>query len=294
MGRKDEGKDGEGAPDTKLDPVETGLKLLDVIRDAKSGDDGEGSEPQKVFVVNARDIGGGPGGGRGGRRSRRRGPPRPPTPPPVPPRLGARLMNAVGTIGKMGKAIPAGTVFEAGIKAFDTYTTAKTAQEKAEGYGGAAGGLAGSVAGAAAGAAIGSVVPIIGTAVGGLVGAFLGGMGGDTVGGMFGKTSFAKSLFGNDAEPGDVVRSMSARSGRSESQSPLMLRLDPKPAMVDQKITFAPHMPITVQGDVKDPADLMRQLQPMMQGQLNDFARQLEDNARRANDRKLYDAPHIG
>ena len=294
MGRKDEAAEGEGAGDTKLDPVETGLKLLDVIREAKGGEDGESSEPQKVFVVNARDIGGGPGGGRGGRRSRRRGPPRPPTPPPVPPRLGARLMNAVGTISKAGKAIPAGTVFEAGIKAFDTYTTAKTAQEKAEGYGGAAGGLAGSVAGAAAGAAIGSVVPIIGTAVGGLVGAFLGGMGGDTVGGMFGKTSFAKSLFGNDAEPGDVVRSMSARSGRSESQSPLMLKLDPKPAMVDQKITFAPHMPITVQGDVKDPADLMRQLQPMMQGQLNDFARQLEDNARRANDRKLYDAPHIG
>lgn len=292
MGRKDE--DGEGAPDTKLDPVETGLKLLDVIREAKGGDDGESSEPQKVFVVNARDIGGGPGGGRGGRRSRRRGPPRPPAPPPVPPRLGARLMNAVGTISKAGKAIPAGTVFEAGIKAFDTYTTAKTAQEKAEGYGGAAGGLAGSVAGAAAGAAIGSVVPIIGTAVGGLVGAFLGGMGGDAVGGMFGRSSFAKSLFGNEAEPGDVVRSMNGKTGSPQAPSPLMLKSETKPASIDQKFTFAPHMPITVQGDVKDPADLMRQLQPMMQGKLNDFARQMEDNARRANDRKLYDAPHIG
>ncbi len=295
LGRKDEDKEGEGAADTKLDPVETGLKLLDVIREAKGGEDGESSEPQKVFVVNARDIGGGgPGGGRGGRRSRRRGPPRPPAPPPVPPRLGARLMNAVGTISKAGKAIPAGTVFEAGIKAFDTYTTAKTAQEKAEGYGGAAGGLAGSVAGAAAGAAIGSVVPIIGTAVGGLVGAFLGGMGGDAVGGMFGKTSFAKSLFGSDAEPGDVVRSMSAQSGRSQAPSPLVLKSESKPAPIDQKFTFAPHMPITVQGDVKDPDELMRKLQPMMQGHLNDFARQMEDNARRANDRKLYDSPHIG
>ncbi len=291
LGRKDE--EGEGAPDTKLDPVETGLKLLDVIREAKGGDDGESSEPQKVFVVNARDLGG-PGAGRGGRRSRRRGPPRPPAPPPVPPRLGARLMNAVGTISKAGKAIPAGSLFEAGIKAFDTYTTAKTAQEKAEGYGGAAGGLAGSVAGAAAGAAIGSVVPIIGTAVGGLVGAFLGGMGGDAVGGMFGKSSFAKSLFGDDAEPGDVVRSMSAQSGKSQAPSPLVLKSETKPAPIDQKFTFAPHMPITVQGDVKDPDELMRKLQPMMQGQLNDFARQMEDNARRANDRKLYDAPHIG
>lgn len=294
LGRKDDAAEGEGAADTKLDPVETGLKLLDVIREAKGGEDGESSEPQKVFVVNARDIGGGPGGGRGGRRSRRRGPPRPPAPPPVPPRLGARLMNAVGTISKAGKAIPAGSLFEAGIKAFDTYTTAKTAEEKAEGYGGAAGGLAGTMAGAAAGAAIGSVVPIIGTAMGGLVGAFLGGMGGDTVGGMFGKTSFAKSLFGNDAEPGDVVRSMSAKAGSPQAPSPLMLKSETKPAPVDQTFTFAPHMPITVQGDVKDPADLMRQLQPMMQGQLNDFARQMEDNARRANDRKLYDAPHTG
>ena len=296
MGRKDDGGEGEGAADTKLDPVETGLKLLDVIREAKGGGDEGGPEhTQKVFVVNAREIGGGGpgGGGRGGRRSRRRGPPRPPVPPPppVPPRFGTRL---IGAVDRMGKALPAGSVLEAGIKAFDTYTTAKTAEEKAEGYGGAAGGLAGSVAGAAAGAAIGSVVPIIGTAVGGLVGAFLGGMGGDTVGGMLGKTSFAKSLFGNDAEPGDVVRSMSAKAGSPQAPSPLMLKSETKPAPVDQTFTFAPHMPITVQGDVKDPADLMRQLQPMMQGQLNDFARQMEDNARRANDRKLYDAPHTG
>ncbi|OZY39238.1 phage tail tape measure protein [Pseudomonas fragi] len=297
MGRKDDAAEGEGTSDTKLDPVETGLKLLDVIREAKGGGDEGGPEhTQKVFVVNAREIGGGGpgGGGRGGRRSRRRGPPRPPAPPPVPPRLGARLMNAVGTISKAGKAIPAGSLFEAGIKAFDTYTTAKTAQEKAEGYGGAAGGLAGSVAGAAAGAAIGSVVPIIGTAVGGLVGAFLGGMGGDAVGGMFGRSSFAKSLFGNDAEPGNVVRSMSAQSGRPQAPSPLVLKSESKPAPIDQKFTFAPHMPITIQGDVKDPDELMRKLQPMMQGQLNDFARQMEDSARRANDRKLYDAPHIG
>lgn len=295
LGRKDEDKEGEGAPDTKLDPVETGLKLLDVIREAKGGDDEAGPDhTQKVFVVNAREIGGGGpgGGGRGGRRSRRRGPPRPPAPPPVPPRLGARLMNAVGTLGKVSKAIPAGTVFEAGIKAFDTFTTAKTAEEKAEGYGGAAGGLAGSLAGAAAGAAIGSVVPIIGTAMGGLVGAFLGGMGGDAVGGMFGKTSFAKSLFGNDAEPGDVVRSMQA--GSPKAPAPLVIKAESKPAPIDQKFTFAPHMPITIEGDVKDPDELMRKLQPMMQGHLNDFARQMEDSARRANDRKLYDAPHIG
>ncbi|MGP5488340.1 phage tail tape measure protein [Pseudomonas helleri] len=297
LDRKDEAPGGGDGLDTKLDPVDTGMKLLDVIREAKQGEGALGSEhTQRVFVVNARDLGG-PGAGTRGvgrrnRRARRAGRIRPPA-PPVPPRLGARLMGAVGTLGKMGKVLPAGTVFEAGIKALDTYSTAKTAQEKAEGYGGAAGGLAGSVAGAAAGAAIGSVVPIIGTAVGGLVGAFLGGIGGDTLGGMLGKSSFAKSLFSSDSEPGDVVRAMSAKSGPSQAPSSLMLKPETKPATVEQSISFAPHMPITIQGDVKDPDELMRKLQPLMQGQLQDFARQMEDNARRANDRKLYDIPHI-
>lgn len=297
LNRKDESPVGDGGVDTTLDPVDTGMKLLDVIREAKGGDDESGPDhTQKVFVVNARDMGG-PGAGTSGvgrrnRRARRARRIRPPA-PPVPPRLGARLMGAVGTLGKMGKVLPAGTVFEAGIKALDTYSTAKTAQEKAEGYGGAAGGLAGSVAGAAAGAAIGSVVPIIGTAVGGLVGAFLGGIGGDALGGMFGKSSFAKSLFGSDSEPGDVVRAMSVKTGPLQAPSPLMLKPEAKPAMVEQSISFAPHMPITIQGDVKDPDELMRKLQPMMQGQLKDFARQMEDNARRANDRQLYDSPHV-
>ena len=82
--------------------------------------------------------------------------------------------------------------------------------------------------------------------------------------------------------------------GRTQAPSPLMLKPESKPAVVDQKITFAPHMPITVQGDVKDPDEFMRKLQPMMQGQFQDFARRMEDDARRANDRKLYDAPHTG
>ena len=293
LGRKEE--EGEAEAKTGIDPVETGLQLLDVIREAKQGDDGDGSDQtQKVFVVNARELGGGGGGGggrRGGRRSRRRGPPRPPAPPPVPPRLGARLMNAVGTVSKVGKAIPGAKVFDAGLKVLDTYTTAKTAEEKAEGYGGAAGGLAGSVAGAAAGAAIGSVVPILGTAIGGMIGAFLGGMGGESLGSLLGQSTLAKSLFGGDSAPGDVVRSMKA--GTTQAPSPLLLKPQDKPTAIEQAITFAPHMPITIQGDVKDPDELMRKLQPMMQGQFKDFARQMEDDARRANDRKLYDSPHV-
>ena len=295
LGRKEE--DGEAEAKTGIDPVETGLQLLDVIREAKQGDDGDGPDhTQKVFVVNAGELGGGGGGGgaggrRGGRRSRRRGPPRPPAPPPMPPRLGARLMNAVGTVSKVGKAIPGAKLFDAGLKVLDTYSTAKTAEEKAEGYGGAAGGLAGSVAGAAAGAAIGSVVPILGTAIGGMIGAFLGGMGGESLGSMLGQSALAKSLFGGDSAPGDVVRSMKA--GTPQAPSPLLLKPQAKPTAIEQAITFAPHMPITIQGDVKDPDELMRKLQPMMQGQFKDFARQMEDDARRANDRKLYDSPHV-
>ena len=294
LGRKEDEAEGEAAAKTGIDPVDTGLNLLDAILEAKQGDDGDGSDQtQKVFVVNAGDLGGaggGAGGRRAGRRSRRRGPPRPP-PPPVPPRLGARLMNAVGTVSKVGKAIPGAKLFDAGLKVLDTYSTAKTAEEKAEGYGGAAGGLAGSVAGAAAGAAIGSVVPILGTAIGGMIGAFLGGMGGESLGSMLGQSTLAKSLFGGDSAPGDVVRSM--RAGTSQAPSPLLLKPQAKPTAIEQAITFAPHMPITIQGDVKDPDELMRKLQPMMQGQFKDFARQMEDDARRANDRKLYDSPHV-
>ena len=295
LGRKEDEAEGEAAAKTGIDPVETGLNLVDAILEAKQGDDGGGPDhTQKVFVVNAGDLGGpGAGGGsrRAGRRARRRGPPRPPPPPPVPPRLGARLVGAVSTLGKVTKAIPGAKVFDAGLKVLDTYSTAKTAEEKAEGYGGAAGGLAGSVAGAAAGAAIGSVVPILGTAIGGMIGAFLGGMGGESLGSMLGQSTLAKSLFGSDAAPGDVVRSM--KSGPMQAPSPLLLKPQAKPTAIEQAITFAPHMPITIQGDVKDPDELMRKLQPMMQGQFKDFARQMEDNARRADDRKLYDSPHV-
>ena len=295
LGRNDDEAEGEAAAKTGIDPVETGLNLFDAIREAKQGADGDGSDQtQKVFVVNAGDLGGpgvGAGGRRGGRRARRRGPPRPPPPPPVPPRLGARLVGAVSTLGKVTKAIPGAKVFDAGLKVLDTYSTAKTAEEKAEGYGGAAGGLAGSVAGAAAGAAIGSVVPILGTAIGGMIGAFLGGMGGESLGSLLGQSPLAKSLFGGDSAPGDVVRSMKAST--TQAPSPLLLKPQAKPTAIEQAITFAPHMPITIQGDVKDPDELMRKLQPMMQGQFKDFARQMEDDARRANDRKLYDSPHV-
>ncbi|MNP86284.1 hypothetical protein D3C76_1864230 [compost metagenome] len=53
-------------------------------------------------------------------------------------------------------------------------------------------------------------------------------------------------------------------------------------------------MPITIEGDVKDPGELTRQLDTMLQNRFRDFSRELEDSARRANNRQLYDSPHIG
>lgn len=201
--------------------LDAGMTMFEAFT-AKDDDGGEGgdSDPQKVFVVNAAEIGGGSGAGAaggtdaGGRNnSRRRGrrrrggsaggaggaarpparPPVPPPPPPAPPpRLGAvaRVGAVASKLGDLGKAIPGGALIEAGSKALDTFQNAETQDEKAEGYGSAAGGLAGTMAGAAAGAAIGSVVPVIGTVVGGAIGAFLGGMGGDALGGLAGKAWF--------------------------------------------------------------------------------------------------------
>jgi phage tail tape-measure protein len=106
-----------------------------------------------------------------------------------------KAARALRGVTRLGKFVPGGKLIDGGATVLDVAMNAKTQDEKAEGYGGAAGGMAGTLAGAAAGAAIGSVVPVIGTAVGGVVGAFLGGLGGESVGGWLGKR-----LFGEDAE----------------------------------------------------------------------------------------------
>ncbi|MBK5415251.1 phage tail tape measure protein [Pseudomonas sp. TH31] len=335
----------------------------------EAGSDGDGVK--KVFVVNAGDLRGTAGGpgetrrrGRGARRgaSRRRpglpraggssrspipGPrppvPRPPVPLPRPPipslpvpsgamaKLGG-VVQAVGKVGKAAKMIPGGSLMEAGAMAFETYETAKTKNEKAEGYGAAAGNLAGTMAGAAAGAAIGSVVPIIGTAIGGLIGAYLGSQGGAALGGSLGK-----SLFGGEEEKsappatpllmaprpgpaipslatmgqsfngangsgallmasatpppgpalGDVARSLAVQA----AAKPAAVAIQPKepekpvPAKVDQQFQYSLNMPVTVQGDVKDPQRLAQEMMPHMQRMMADAAKQ--------NAAKLYDEPHV-
>lgn len=218
------------------------------------------------------------------------------------------VAGAVGKVGKAAKVIPGGTLLESGAMAFETFQNAKTKDEKAEGYGSAAGNLAGTMAGAAAGAAIGSVVPIIGTAIGGMIGAYLGSQGGAALGGSLGKSLFG----GEDEKPeqtakapvpttplmltsaaqqgpalGDVARSMAVTAPLKSAA----LAIQPKepekpvPAKVDQQFQYSLNMPVTVQGDVKDPQALAQDLMPHMQRMMADAAK--------SNAAKLYDEPHV-
>ncbi|WP_332762538.1 phage tail tape measure protein [Pseudomonas koreensis] len=250
---------------------------------------------------------------RGPRQSMPRSPVSIPSPsvPSVPSGALSKLGVVAETVGKAGKAakvIPGGTLLESGAMAFETFQNAKTKDEKAEGYGSAAGNLAGTMAGAAAGAAIGSVVPIIGTAIGGMIGAYLGSQGGAALGGSLGKSLFG----GEDEKPeqaakapvpvmplmmtsaaqqgpvlGDVARSMAVTAPLKSAA----LAIQPKepekpvPAKVDQQFQYSLNMPVTVQGDVKDPQALAQDLMPHMQRMMADAAK--------SNAAKLYDEPHV-
>ncbi|AZC23238.1 phage tail tape measure protein [Pseudomonas sessilinigenes] len=257
--------------------------------------------------------------------------------------LGLSALKSVGGLVKgMSPWVKGGgalAVLGAGIKIADTFQNAKTKDEKAEGYGGAAGGLAGAMigtkAGMAFGAAIGTIVPGLGTAIGGAVGAVVGGAlgywGGDALGAKAGKALFgsddslkrmpyagplmmrdagknippvlgdiAKSFKASPAplmlkvpeaaKPvmGQVVRSMAGTE--SPVATPAMIKppelAKPLPPKVDQQFSFAPALSVTVQGDVKDPAQLARELTPHLRLQFDEYSRQ-------AAARQLSDEPHV-
>ncbi|MDB6447164.1 phage tail tape measure protein, partial [Pseudomonas sp. 21TX0197] len=311
------------APKTGIKTVDKGLGVLGKLMGAEADPAaGISNEPQRVFVVNADAIGRagsgpgvGPSGGAGrrqrgrrGRRSaigtisRRRLPARMPSVPTVSapvasvmPKVG--LLSAVpiaaaaeavpsGSLGmavkslrgvtRATKRIPGGSVLDAGVGVLDTALNATTRDEKAEGYGGAAGGLAGALAGGAAGAAIGSVVPIIGSAIGGAIGAALGGLGGESIGGFLGKSWFGSEAKAEETKPPEVAKP-------AESATPV-------PPKVEQAFSFAPAVSITVQGDVKDPAQLARELEPHLRQLMEAFSR---ETLARQSSNQLFDAPHV-
>jgi TP901 family phage tail tape measure protein len=218
------------------------------------------------------------------------------------------VAETVGKVSKAAKVIPGGTLLESGAMALETFQNAKTKDEKAEGYGSAAGNLAGTMAGAAAGATIGLMVPIIGPAIGGLIGAYLGSQGGAALGGSLGKSLFG----GEDEKPeqtakapvpatplmllsaaqqgpvlGDVARSMAVTAPLKSAAMAIQPKeaAKPEPAKVDQQFQYSLNMPVTVQGDVKDPQTLAQDLMPHMQRMMADAAR--------SNAAKLYDEPHV-
>ncbi len=237
------------------------------------------------------------------------------------------LLRGAKSLVKRGGVL---SVLDAGLQIADTYQNAKTRDEKAEGYGGAAGGLVGAWAGAkmgaAAGAAIGSVVPGLGTAFGGAVGTVLGGALGYWGGGALGAYA-GKAMFGSDeslkqmpaAGPlmmrnagqnlppvmGDIAKSF--QSGQTpplmgqavrSMASPLASTATPAtinppesfksqvPPVIEQQFSFAPYLSISVQGDVRDPAQLARELEPHLRWQFDEFSRQ-------AAARQLFDAAHV-
>ncbi|WP_434673813.1 phage tail tape measure protein [Pseudomonas sp. R1-15] len=311
------------APKTGIKTVDKGLGVLGKLMGA--GNDSSGglsTEPQRVFVVNADAIGragSGPGSGadgagrrqrgRRGRRSgigtlpRRRLPGRASSIPSVSAPAAVSMMPKVGLLaaapiaaaaeavpdGSLGRAVqsfrgvtratkrlPGGSVLDAGVGVIDTALNATTQDEKAEGYGGAAGGFAGALAGGAAGAAIGSVVPIIGTAIGGAIGAALGGLGGESIGSFLGKSWFGSEAKAEEAKPPEVAKPA-----------------DPTPPVlpkVEQAFSFAPNVSITVQGDVKDPAQLARELEPHLRQLMEAFSR---ETLARQSSSQLFDAPHV-
>lgn len=311
------GAEAPALPKTGNKALDAGLGVLGKVFGGAASNDAAGgasNEPQRVFVVNANAIGGlgatgaagGPAGpSRRGRRGRRnRGAGRAPrSSAPAAPALGAaaslagtadagRLGRAAGALSKMThgiKRMPGGNLLDAGASMMDVALNAKTQDEKAEGYGTAAGGFAGALAGGAAGAAIGSVVPIIGTAIGGAIGAAIGGMGGESLGGWLGL-----KLFGEDKPqaPGDVAKSLAEAAPAAPAVAKaLETPAKTEPPKIDQAFSMAPTIPITIQGDVLDPAAKVREMEGPLRAL---FESVMRDTLARQASTQLYDAPMVG
>ncbi|APC14923.1 phage tail tape measure protein [Pseudomonas frederiksbergensis] len=89
---------------------------------------------------------------------------------------------------------------------------------------------------------------------------------------------------------GDVTRSLTKPA---TSSMPAPLAPDPpppppksEPPKIEQRVDIQAPLHITVQGDVKDPAQLARELRPFIEQQMREATQQLQN-------RKLYDEPHV-
>ncbi len=221
-----------------------------------------GAGVQRVFVVNmpgggfgGADVPGGTGGKPGAGGAKAGG------------RL-ARLKDGAMALG--GRLAPYATKIGSGLavagaayQVYDTAKNAKTTEEKAAGYGGAAGGLAGGLAGSKLGAMAGAFGGPIGIAVGGILGGILGSVAGDKLGGWAGGKLAAEK----PAAPAEV-----AKAAAPAFSAPKLAA--EKPAAAPQQLTFSPTIQVTVQGDVKDPRQLANELMPHLRRMFEQFQSQ--------------------
>jgi hypothetical protein len=239
---------------------------------------------------------------------------------------GAALGSAAGVAGAVARRLApyagrlGGVAAMAGgaLQVYQTHRDAKTRDQKAEGYGGAAGALAGGLlgakGGAASGAMIGAFAGPLGLAVGGVVGGLVGGAAGAYIGQKALGYS-TKALFGDKkAEPGAVPappiqpngplvggtpEALAAAARAAAVQSALQGVLQNPPAALPRapllappapavapNVHFAPAITVTVQGDVKEPASIARELMPHLQRLMEELR---ASQARTA----LFDGVHV-
>ncbi|PHV05008.1 hypothetical protein CSQ96_22675 [Janthinobacterium sp. BJB412] len=236
---------------------------------------------------------------------------------------GASLGTAAGVAGGLARRLApyagrlGGVAAMAGgaLQVYQTYRDAKTKDQKAEGYGGAAGALAGGLLGAKGGAATGAMIGAfagpLGLAVGGVIGGLVGGAAGAYIGQKALGYS-AKALFGDKkVEPGAApapaiqpngplvggtpealaaaARAAALQSALQTLPAPLLRSplLAPAPApAVAPNVHFAPAITVTVQGDVKEPASIARELMPHLQRLMEELR---ASQARTA----LFDGVHV-
>lgn len=91
---------------------------------------------------------------------------------------------------------------------------------------------------------------------------------------------------------GDVVRDMSKAPPPMPSLPEIAKAAAPKvePPKVDQSFAFSPNMAINVQGDVKDPAQLVREMEGPLRAMFDTFSR---EQAARLASTQLFDPAHV-
>ncbi len=205
------GIDKETQAEKQTEVLQDMLKVLEDIRDGKSGDSEDSGPGLFDAMLSKFGFGKNKGGAPGGKS--------PGGKPSMMKRMGGMFKGAgKGALGLMGRAaapLAVGASIYEGYQGFQqadqlvesgeinpetgqAYTEQDETAGKTEAVTKAGGGAAGALAGAAAGAAIGSVVPVVGTAIGGIVGGalgyFAGGAAGEGIGDALTTTSGEAAL----------------------------------------------------------------------------------------------------